>query len=341
MVSATPTICNYCEGQAFDKGRCLGCGASSWKSLPLLKWVGPNPRSADVAVDAELEKTESDFSSVFIELCKTAIRLVEKLVSTALAIFKYKLLLLFTCLLLAAFTGSFTEKRTEQSHNVKVLNYKHGRPAEQSPGGSIGIMSDSRFKPIPKPSPVKLNNEATTETFSKPNTEWGAHFNPAGLVPEKGFLAFYFDRSNPTQLVQPVAVNNIDVSYKGSDFRGIYSRNFGAYWVGMITTNKAETIEIKADKGWNEFRVIIDGSVVQEHSRGSGPTLVKQVTVQHRMHRDPDEEVRVLQEPANKVYPKTREGNPLVTLSPGDHLIEVELLNNWHTTDFSVQFKKQ
>jgi len=103
------------------------------------------------------------------------------------------------------------------------------------------------------------------------------------------------------------------------------------------TQHKTETIEVIADDGWNEFRVIIDGSIVQEHSRESGPALVQSAKVR-QAHRAPGEGVIILQEA--KAYPKSRAGNPLVTLAPGDHLVEIEMLNNWHTTDFSAQFKR-
>ena len=143
-------------------------------------------------------------------------------------------------------------------------------------------------------------------------------------------------------MVHPVQVNKIDIDYIYSDFRGIHSRNFGAYWVGVITTDGTETLEVIADEGWNEFRVIIDGDIVQEHSRGSkGPAkLVKIRKVQKMTHREPGEKVVVLPESIDKVYPKSKAGNPLVKLGPGDHLIEIELLNHWHTTDFSAQFKR-
>jgi len=193
------------------------------------------------------------------------------------------------------------------------------------------------------PSPINfIGNEQESAPFPIPETTWGEHFNPTKLVPDQGFLAFYFDSSKPTQLVHPVQVKNISIKYNGNDFRGIHSSNFGAYWVGVITTHEPETLEIIADEGWNDFRVIIDGSIVQKHSRGTGPATLAKVTtrVQQRTYRAPGEEIVILPESIDKQYPKSQAGNPLVSLTPGEHLIEIELLNNWHTTNFNARFKR-
>lgn len=337
MDASTPTICNYCEGQAFDKGRCLGCGASSWKLAKVFDWILPKQQPA--------ETSESTGGSTFVQLIQSIINLVEKLVSTVMTVIKYKLLFIFSCLVLAAFTGSFTTKSGTQKKNVTVSEYQSQRVSEPAAAVPIGTWSGERIKPIPimqAPSPRVLIDNQEPSSFPIPKTTWGNHFNPTKLVPSEGFLAFYFDSSDPTQLVHPVQVNKIGIDYSWSDFRGIPSNNFGAYWVGVITTLETETLEVIADDGWNEFRVIIDGSIVQEHSRKSGPAAMIQPKIieRQRSHRAPGEEIVVLQETVQKVYPKSRAGNPLVTLTPGEHLVEIELLNNWHTTEFSAQFKR-
>lgn len=338
MDGSTPTICNYCEGQAFEKGRCLGCGASSWKILNAIKWILPQQHATN---DHGFSVTEPEVSGVFalIKLIKSAIHLVEKLVSMVMTLIKFKLLLIFSFLVLAAITGSITSKPGGQKNDRTVSEFQPQNTNRQ-PVEVIGTWSEKRFKPIPMQAPtprVFIDEDRDLSSFPLVKATWGKHFNPTKLVPANGFLAFYFDSSNPTQLVHPVQVSDINIDYSYSDFRGIPSQNFGAYWVGVISTLKTETIEVIADDGWNEFRVIIDGSIVQEHSRESGPALVQSAKVR-QAHRAPGEGVIILQEA--KAYPKSRAGNPLVTLAPGDHLVEIEMLNNWHTTDFSAQFKR-
>lgn len=352
MYPDTPTICNYCEGQAFDKGRCLSCGAASWKYRNTVNRNLPNQQSAANGDDLpQTGAARSDSPSIF-DLIDRVIRLVEKIVSSVLTIIKYKLIFFFSFFALVAIVSSFSsddEKSSNEgnSNRVSLLEYQPARSGEATKGTSMGTWNGERFKPMPPkpaipptPTNIVFNNQQALP-FSIPDRKWGEHFNPTKLVPESGFLAFYFDRSNASQLVHPVHVNRIGIDYSRSDFRGIPSNSFGAYWVGVINTEESDTIEVIADKGWNEFRVIIDGAIVQEYSRGSEPAkLVKVSTSQKVTQRAHGEKIRVMAETIDKVYPKSKAGNPLVTLTPGDHLVEIELQNNWHTTDFSAKFKK-
>ncbi len=190
-------------------------------------------------------------------------------------------------------------------------------------GSSIGPVTKiapRALKPNPDLKIVKNKEKPTPYPMAK--TTWGEKFNPSNQVPGEGFYAFYFDRSNPTQLVHKEHVGQIGIDYSYNEFHGINSQNFAAYWVGVITTHGKETIEVKADDGWNAFRVIIDGAVVQEHKRSpaAGPVISLRTSARRA--------------------PRSPEGNPLVTLMPGDHLVEVELINHWHTTDFSATFER-
>jgi len=337
MDSNTNSICNYCQGQAFDKGRCLSCGASSWRIRNAFTWILPKQQPGNQNPAAS--ETGSTGFSLFVDAVETTIRLVEKVVSTAITIVKYKFILLFSILAIGVATDSKFRSKEQNNNNVSVSEFR-SQPAVGV--DKIASRSGKRFLPPPMKPPSQPNfDDQQPVPFSIAKTTWGSHFNPGNLVPDKGFLAFYFDRSRPAEQIYPVQVSDINIQYNGADFRGIHSNNFGAYWVGKITLQERQRIEVITDEGWNDFRVIIDGSVVHEHSRGSDPAIAsKLATAQRSTHRDSDEGTVVLQEAVSKQYPKSKAGNPLVVLSAGDHLIEIELLNNWHTTEFKARFKK-
>ncbi len=187
------------------------------------------------------------------------------------------------------------------------------------------------------PQPIQISDDQPAP-FSLTKTTWGAHFNPDSTVPADGFYAYYFDSSSMPAPVQPEKVQNISIEVE-KQFRGISPGNFAAYFIGVINTPEKVDIEIMTNKGWNEFRVIVDGSVVQDYSRSGALSLVK--TPQKKQMRDknsPREKVALQQHSATQI-PKSPKGNAVVSLLPGDHLIEVEFLNHWHTTDFSVDFR--
>lgn len=214
------------------------------------------------------------------------------------------------------------------------------RPSDESTGNR------RRIEPRPiSPPPSILALDKLPTPYSIPKSTWGAHFNPENSVPDNGFRAFYFDSSDPDQLVHTEHVEKIYIDYSWSKFHDISSQSFGAYWVGSISTDEEAVFEVIADKGHNEFRVIIDGSIVQdynalERNRASDPpALLKTSKVQYGVNDTPVKKV-VEQQASAKPAPKRSKGNPRVTLLPGDHLVEIELLNHWHTTDFSAVFKR-
>jgi hypothetical protein len=91
------------------------------------------------------------------------------------------------------------------------------------------------------------------------------------------------------------------VNYPWSDFHGIDSKDFGAYWVGNFTYEKKNTMEISIAQSWAKTRVIIDGMVVYEGSNSNAQLPYE--------------------------------------FSKGKHKIEVEYVNNWHTTGFALSIK--
>lgn len=132
---------------------------------------------------------------------------------------------------------------------------------------------------------------------------WGAVLNPGGQAPVNAFQAFYINTENPREVVATEVVPRISISYPYDKFHGINSQDFGAYWVGRLRFDKDETRNIEWSLSWSKARLVIDGQLVYE---GSDSNL-------------------------RKPFLFTR----------GEHRVEVEYINNWHTTSFRVTFGDQ
>ncbi|MEL7190064.1 MAG: hypothetical protein AAGK17_10970, partial [Pseudomonadota bacterium] len=92
----------------------------------------------------------------------------------------------------------------------------------------------------------------------------------------------------------------IAVKYAWSDLHNIPSEQFAAYWVGQIEIKEGGNRTIGINEGRAQSRIFVDG---------------KQVF--------PDENER-------------NQGEITHYFSSGTHLIEVEYINNWHTTEYKV-----
>ena len=101
------------------------------------------------------------------------------------------------------------------------------------------------------------------------------------------------------QVVHEELVDAISINYIHDEFHGIKSEDFRAYWVGSIHLPEDETKRIAIHQGRAKTRLIIDGAVVHEG--------------------DSTKEI-------------------LLTLNKGEHRVEIEYTNNWHTTNLSVAF---
>jgi hypothetical protein len=126
---------------------------------------------------------------------------------------------------------------------------------------------------------------------------WGEHLNPAADVPEKGFLAFYINTGAPREVIASETVDDIAISYPWDDFHGINSRDFGGYWVGNLAFETSEVRRITVGQSRSKTRILINGRVLYEG--GSDQSI-------------------------------------LYGFEPGTHKVEVEFVNNWHTTELSV-----
>ena len=92
--------------------------------------------------------------------------------------------------------------------------------------------------------------------------------------------------------------SSIAINYAYSEFHEIDSPNFGAYWVGKLNFDSDVKKQIDISQRWAHSRIIIDGKLVFDKANES----------------------------ASLTY----------DFSAGEHVIEVEHFNNWHTVEFKV-----
>ncbi len=187
----------------------------------------------------------------------------------------------------------------------------HAAITTASSGRSTGS-SIMRAMPVQiqqaKPS-LDVQSLFKTRTYKYPvaNTTWGERFNPSQAVPDSGFAAYYFNTAAPGRLVHQENVDTAKILY-ADDFHGISPADFGAYWVGKFELEKTQLVELALKQNKSKSRIIIDGTIVHESSLRSDPN-------------DPNRK-------------------KVVRLAKGEHLIEVELINQWHNSaDFSVEIK--
>lgn len=128
-------------------------------------------------------------------------------------------------------------------------------------------------------------------------SSWSGKLNPSGKVFEHGFRVFYFDRTTSSPRVLERQVNDIAIKYSWSDLHGIPSENFAGYWIGTLSFAEPATRRLSISQGHSKTRLFIDGKLIYEGGESS--------TFLHRF-------------------------------AAGPHLIEVDHVNQWHTTEFKL-----
>lgn len=129
---------------------------------------------------------------------------------------------------------------------------------------------------------------------------WGEKLNFKDKAEDGKFMAYFFNSKKVNQIIK-TEVGFIGVNFAYEGNYGIESDNFGAYWVGYKNFDKEKTMEIKYKKGWNEARIIINGEEINKDKKN------------------------------DKI---------LYNFKKGENKIEVEFLNNWHTTEFFVSINE-
>lgn len=172
------------------------------------------------------------------------------------------------------------------------------------------VMDDKAYALHQKTRPMPVNkniysrhNTMPVKKFPrKAESTWGKYLNPKNTIPTNKFKAFYINTNKPKKLIASEIVDKVSINYAWDKFHAIKSEDFGGYWVGNFTYEKESPIEISISQSWAKTRVIIDGIVIYE---GGSNTKVP------------------------------------YTFKKGKHKIEVEYVNNWHTTGFMVTIKEK
>ena len=156
----------------------------------------------------------------------------------------------------------------------------------------------------------------------QPRSTWAAKILTDGKIPERGFLAAYFDRSQGAPVFHTEEVDSIAVKYSWSDLHNIRSEDFAGYWIGQIDVPEGGKRSVSVSQGWARSRIFIDGKQVfpagGAASFDSGRSSSRRVA------------------PPAGASVSGEKGVFTHYFTPGKHLIEVEHVNNWHTTEFKV-----
>lgn len=163
--------------------------------------------------------------------------------------------------------------------------------------------SHQKSRPTPKTTFNTMNNNYQKKNIPyKAKNTWGKNLNPKNKIPSNKFKAFYINTNEPKRVISSEEVNKVSINYPYNKFHGISSKDFGGYWVGNFSYDKEKTMDISISQSWSKTRIIVDGMVIYEGGN-------------------------------NKTIP--------YTFSKGKHKIEVEYVNNWHTTNFMISIQQQ
>jgi hypothetical protein len=146
------------------------------------------------------------------------------------------------------------------------------------------------------------NNYQKQNLPRKAKTTWGTQLNPKNIIPTNKFKAFYINTNKPKKVIASEEMNRISINYAYNYFHNINSKDFGGYWVGNFIYKKTENMQLNISQSWAKTRIIIDGMVV---------------------------------------YEGTNNARVPFTFTKGKHKIEVEFINNWHTTNFMVSIQQK
>ncbi len=156
---------------------------------------------------------------------------------------------------------------------------------------------------MPEPSPYANPRHLAVEQYPrKAKNTWGETLNLTNKIPTNKFQAFYINTKNPKSVIASEEVPKVNVNYPWDKFHGIKSEDFGGYWVGNFVYEDTKDMSINISQSWSKTRIIIDNMVIYEGGN-------------------------------NLEIP--------FKFTKGKHKIEVEYVNNWHTTNFVVSIKEK
>ena len=196
---------------------------------------------------------------------------------------------------------------TSQDGHLPIGRYRRGRTgAPEALVNALGaieidyVLDDAAYAAHQKSKPAvdaAMTADGLPVVPRKAGSTWGEYLNPKGTVPKNRFQAFYINTKEPQKVIASETVDKVSVNYPYDKFHGIKSEDFGGYWVGNFSYDKETPLQIGVSQSWSKTRIIIDGTVVYE---GGGNARVP------------------------------------YTFAKGKHRVEIEYINNWHTTGFMV-----
>lgn len=176
--------------------------------------------------------------------------------------------------------------------------------------------------------------------FPKVDNSWGAVLRNRGRIPQQGFDAYYLTTGNPPKpsrspfpdaspnppeislnsdfgyyadlwkqnrkrMVYKENVPGIAVNYAWNELHNIPSQTFAAYWVGQLEVAESGTYHFRSHHGHSNVRVLLNRHrILEATTRSSGKEI--------SLHLD-----------------------------KGAYLLEVEYVNGWHTTNFSLDISSE
>ncbi|MBU1566569.1 MAG: hypothetical protein KJ630_13195 [Proteobacteria bacterium] len=154
-----------------------------------------------------------------------------------------------------------------------------------------------------EPGPQSKNQQGKLIDSTKEKGQpasWGNRLNPSGEVPVDKFKAFYFDINRPTSSIITETVSDVGIQF-GDKYEGIPAQSFAAYWVGKLHYSQPRKVRLTLSQSNATSRIYLDNVMI--YNGGGDP-------------------------------------NKIIDMESGDHLIELEHINNWHTTGVFLSIKE-
>ena len=133
---------------------------------------------------------------------------------------------------------------------------------------------------------------------------WGDYAQKRNQAGQNRFHAFYYNTNDPMHPIADEMVDRIGVNYFFKEFHGIPSDRFGAYWIGNFAFPAPRRMLFQVASNPARLKILVDGAVVFTSDKAHN------AEIQH-------------------------------WFSKGNHLIEIEYANKWHTTDLLVRFAEE
>lgn len=142
-------------------------------------------------------------------------------------------------------------------------------------------------------------------SLNTPNESWAQKLGITE-IPHDAFHAVYLNQDQPKQIIYQETVPNIAINYAYNQFHNLDSEKFMGLWIGRKTFAQDTPVSLQFDLSWAQLKILVDGKTIfnQRHGENGKPQKQK----------------------LDYVFTK------------GEHTIEVQYINHWHTTNFAMNF---